>query len=72
MANKDAESELASRDVTAPFLASLSNHDGDGYENVGNVGNFFWSWILKDCIRVQEKKKKVVAVFVHVLHKTWN
>ena len=22
-----------------------------------NVGNFFWSWILKDCIEVQEKKK---------------
>ena len=34
MANKDAESELASRDVTAPFLESLSNHEGDGYENV--------------------------------------
>ena len=32
---------------------------------------FFWSWILKYCSKVQEKKKKVVA-FVHVLHKTWN
>ena len=26
-----------------------------------NVGKFFWSWILKDCIKVQEKKKKVVV-----------
>ena len=25
-----------------------------------NVGEFFWSWILKDSIKVQEKKKKVV------------
>ena len=24
-------------------------------------GKFFWSWILKDCIQVQEKKKKVVV-----------
>ena len=36
-----------------------------------NVGKFFWSWILKDCIEVKEKKKKVV-VFVHVLDKTWS
>ena len=34
MTNKDAESELASRDVSAPFLASLNNNEGDGYENV--------------------------------------
>ena len=34
MTNKNAESELASRDVTAPFLASLRNNEGDGYENV--------------------------------------
>ena len=27
-----------------------------------NVGNFFVSWILKDCIEDQEKKKKVVAL----------
>ena len=32
---------------------------------------FFWSWILKYCSKVQEKKKKVL-VFVHVLHKTRN
>ena len=25
-----------------------------------NVGELFWSWILKDCIKVQEKKRKVV------------
>ena len=29
--------------------------------NSSNVGTFFWSWILKDCIKVQEKKKKVVV-----------
>ena len=23
-----------------------------------NVGKFFWSWFLKDCIEVQEKKRK--------------
>ena len=27
-----------------------------------NVGKCFWSWILKDCIKVQEKKKKVVVL----------
>ena len=26
-----------------------------------NLGNVFWSWILRDCIDVQEKKKKVVV-----------
>ena len=40
--------------------------------NSSKLGNFFWSWILKDCIEVQKKKKKVVALPVHVLHKTWN
>ena len=25
-----------------------------------NVGNFVWSWILKDCIKVQEKNKKLL------------
>ena len=73
-------------------MESLSNDDGDGYENVtykvnsrcvrlyrayfisfssSNLGTFFWSWILKYCSKVHEKKKKVV-VFVHVLLKTWN
>ena len=40
--------------------------------NSSKLGNFFWSRILKDCIEVQKKKKKVVALPVHVLHKTWN
>ena len=40
--------------------------------NSSKLGNFFWSWILKDCIEVQKKEKKVVALPVHVLHKTWN
>ena len=30
--------------------------------NSSNVGNFFCSWILKDCIKVQEKKRKVVVL----------
>ena len=49
-----------------------SNENGDGNENGNalipsrlirtNVGEFFWSWILKDCIKVHEKKKKVVVM----------
>ena len=31
---------------------------------------FFWSWMLKDFIKVQEKKRK--STCVHVLHTTWN
>ena len=27
-----------------------------------NVGRFFWSWILKDYVEVQEKKKKVIIL----------
>ena len=27
-----------------------------------DVGEFFWSWILKNCIKVQEKEKRVVVV----------
>ena len=30
--------------------------------NSSNVGNIFWTWVLKDCIEVQEKKRKVVAL----------
>ena len=30
--------------------------------NLSNVSNFFWSWVLKNFIEVQEKKKKVVAL----------
>ena len=30
--------------------------------NSTNVGNFFWSWILKDCIELDEKKKNVVVL----------
>ena len=35
-----------------------------------NVGKCFWSWILKDCIKVQEKKRKLLSS-VPVLDKTW-
>ena len=30
--------------------------------NLSNVVNFLWSLILKDCIDVQENKKKVVVL----------
>ena len=30
--------------------------------NSSNGGKFFCSWILKDCIKVQEKKKKVIVL----------
>ena len=30
--------------------------------NSSDVGNIFWSWILEDCIKVQEKKRKVVVL----------
>ena len=35
-----------------------------------NVGKCFWSCILKDCIKVQEKKRKFLSC-VPVLEKTW-
>ena len=35
-----------------------------------NVGKCFWSWILKGCIKVQEKKRKLLSC-VPVLDKTW-
>ena len=46
-------------------IGSLSNHDGDSYENVtkGVISS-------NDCIEVQTKKKSLS--YVHVLHKTWN
>ena len=30
--------------------------------NSSNVAIALWSWILKDCIEVQEKKKKVIVL----------
>ena len=39
--------------------------------NSSDVAEVFESWILKDCIRVQ-KKKKVAFSRLHVLHKKWN
>ena len=35
-----------------------------------NVGKCFWSWILKDWFKVQEKKRKLWSC-VPVLDKTW-
>ena len=40
--------------------------------NSTNVGQFFWSWILKDCSEVQEKKKKVLVSSSPILNKTWS
>ena len=37
--------------------------------NSWNVGNFFWSLILKDCIKVHEKKKEVAVLCSHPLKK---
>ena len=31
-----------------------------------DVGESFWSCVLKDCIRVQEKKKRVVVLCSHL------
>ena len=30
--------------------------------NSTNVGKFLWTWILKDCIKAQKKKKKIVVL----------
>ena len=58
---------------------SLSNNDGDGFKlyltysisfTSANLGKCFWSWILKDCIKVQGKKRKLLSC-VPVLDKTW-
>ena len=32
------------------------------YSISSNIGNFFWSGVLEDCIKVQEKKRKVVVL----------
>ena len=36
--------------------------------NSSNVGNFFWSLILKDCIEVQGRRKKAFVLCSHHLH----
>ena len=51
-------------------IGSLRNNDGDSYAysisfDSSNVGILFCSWILKDCIKGQENKKKVVLPCVH-------
>ena len=60
-----------------------SNNDGDGHQNLkvnraysilfnsSTFGKCFWSWIMKDCIKVQEKKKRVVVLCSRP-PKTWN
>ena len=65
------------RRVTSLIRGSLSNNDGYGYERCIQAAStlsrlfhlvqfvkcchFFWSWNLKECIEVQEKKNKVFA-----------
>ena len=39
--------------------------------NLSNVGNFLWRWILKNCIEVQEKKKKVIVLCYWLLVVPW-
>ena len=52
-------------------LQSKTSHAAFGFKlyrssfmscNSSNVGNIFHSWILTDCIKVQEKKKKVAVL----------
>ena len=52
-------------------LQSKASHAASGFKlyrssfmscNSSNVGNIFHSWILTDCIKVQEKKKKVAVL----------
>ena len=42
------------------FIALIPSH----LLNSSNIGKCFWSWILKDCMKVQEKQKKVVRLFL--------
>ena len=42
--------------LRTPHLSAYSTF------NSSNVGKFLWSWILKDCIKVQERKKKTVVL----------
>ena len=46
-------------------LYSISFYSSD-------VGEFFWSWILKGCIKVQEKKKRAVVLCSRPPQKKWN
>ena len=52
-------------------LRSLSNNDGDGYENFSLKVNSrcFKLYRLKECIKVQERKRKLLSC-VSVLDKT--
>ena len=56
-------SVLVESRILVQSLGSLSIYDGDGSEkrhisfNMSNVGEFFWSWILKVCVLVRRKKK---------------
>ena len=46
------------------LIRAASNSSCRAYSNSfisSNIGKLFWSWILKDCIKVQEKKKKFTS-----------
>ena len=48
--------KVQSRRAASNFIAFIPSFSS------ANVGNCFWSWILKDCIEVQEKKHKSVVL----------
>ena len=48
--------KVKSRRAASNFIAFIPSFSSS------NVGNCFWSWILKDCIEVQEKKPKSVVL----------
>ena len=41
---------------------SLKRYSCAASNFIAFFGNFFWNAIVKDCIEVQERKKKVVAL----------
>ena len=51
------------------FKLHLSYSSSFNLWNVGDFFFFFRNWILKDCDLVHKKKKKVIVLSVHVLHK---
>ena len=57
--NSDGYENVTSK-VNSPYFKLYRTYSNSF--NSSNVGKFFSSWILKDCIKVQEKKKKVVLL----------
>ena len=57
-ANEDGDGY---KNVTYKWICAASNRAYSISFISSNVGKLFWSWILKDSIKVPEKKKKVVV-----------